>query len=142
MAKRFDAAELAGLVDVDREPARHAFAADAETVDLRAAARLALPGRGDAPVGHAFGGVALDAVDQREQVVDIDAVDDVRRGGLHLRLRIHDGSPSGVELVQVCDYWQRGERGLDALALLFGDQAGQTLPNCGCPAPEWMYCQR
>src|SRR5262249_60390059 len=40
--------ELAGLVDVDGESARYPFRADLEAIDLRTAARLTLPGRGDA----------------------------------------------------------------------------------------------
>jgi hypothetical protein len=46
-----------GFVDMDREPARNLLAADLAAVDLRATARLALPGRADMPVGGAFGGV-------------------------------------------------------------------------------------
>jgi hypothetical protein len=43
------------------------------------------------PVCLAFWGVPLDAIDQGKQIVDIDAVDDFRFGGL--RLGKHDESP-------------------------------------------------
>src|SRR5262249_9706917 len=87
-------AELARLVDIDGELPRHALPADIEAVDLAATPGLALPARGDAPAGLALGGVAFDAVDQREHVVDIDAVHDVRLCGLRLGLGIHKKSPS------------------------------------------------
>src|SRR6516225_21996 len=67
-----------------REATRHPFSADYEVLDLRTAPRLALPGRGDSPVCLAFCGVPPDAVDQGKQVVDIDAVDNVRFDGLSL----------------------------------------------------------
>src|SRR5262245_39743489 len=83
--------KLARFVDVDGEPARHPFSADLEALDLRPAARLTLPGRRDAPVRLACCGVPPDALDQGEQIVDIDAVDDGRFGGL--RLGDHDRPP-------------------------------------------------
>src|SRR6185503_12979961 len=77
-------AELQRLVDVDGESARHAFAADVESLDLRAAARLALPARRDAPVRLAFCGIPLDGIDERKKIIDIDAVDYLGNGGLGL----------------------------------------------------------
>jgi hypothetical protein len=84
-------AQFARFVDIDREPARHLFSADLEAFDLRTAVGLALPSRGDAPTCLAFCGIPPDAFDQGEQIVDIDAVDDFRFGGL--RLGKHDESP-------------------------------------------------
>src|SRR5262249_16062417 len=84
-------AQLVWLVYVDRESARDLFSADFEARYLRAAARLTLPGRGDAPVRLAVCRVFLDALDEGEQVVDIDAVYD---GGLNgLGLSSHGGCP-------------------------------------------------
>src|SRR6266446_345232 len=77
-------AQFARFVDVDREPTWHPFSADPEALDLRTAPRLALPGRGDPPVCLVFCGVPPDALYQRKQVVEIDAVDDGRLGGLRL----------------------------------------------------------
>jgi hypothetical protein len=85
-------AEFARFVDVDREPARHLLSADRKALDLRTAPRLALPDGSDAPVCHALCGVPLDALDQAKQVVDIDAIDDVR--GRSLRLSTHVRLPS------------------------------------------------
>jgi hypothetical protein len=45
-------------------------------------ASLALPSRDDVPVRLAFFRFALDVVDQRKQVVNIDAVDDRLFGSL------------------------------------------------------------
>jgi hypothetical protein len=59
----------------------HLFSSDPEALDLGAAPRLALPGRGGVPVGSGFCGIVLDAFDQGEQVVEIDAVDDGGLGG-------------------------------------------------------------
>src|SRR5258708_32472928 len=61
-------AEFAGLVDVDREPARHLFSTDLIALDFCAAPRLALPRRGDVPVRDAFCGFALDVFILRNQV--------------------------------------------------------------------------
>src|SRR6202011_1708460 len=119
-------AQFARFVDVDREPTRHPFSADLEALDLRTAPRLALPGRGDAPVCLAFCGVPPGAFDQRKQVVKIDAVDDGRFGGL--RLGNHDRPPLTRWMVRVrAGLLERGERRLDALALVFGYQAGKHL---------------
>src|SRR5262245_22067340 len=49
------AAELKRLVDVDCKTARDVDAAHRKAVDLRARMRPALPGAGDAPVGHTLG---------------------------------------------------------------------------------------
>src|SRR6266699_3086190 len=84
-------AQFARFVDIDREPTRHPLSADPEALDLRSAPRLALPGRGDPPVCLAFCGVPPDTLDQRKQVVEIDAVDNGRFGGL--RLGNHDWPP-------------------------------------------------
>jgi hypothetical protein len=54
--------------------ARHLFSADLEAFDLRMAAHLALPSRDDAPTCLAFCGIPLDAFDQGQQIVDIDAL--------------------------------------------------------------------
>src|ERR1700731_4722360 len=67
-------AQFARFVDVDREPTRHLFSADLKALDLRTAPRLALPGCGDAPARFGFCGVLPDALDQGEQIADIDAV--------------------------------------------------------------------
>jgi len=88
IGKPVRAAQLARLVDVDREAARHLSAADAEALDFSAAARLALPGRGDTPMGLAFRGIRPDALDQGEQVVEVDAVDDFWSNGVCVA--IHD----------------------------------------------------
>src|SRR5204863_5806130 len=58
------ATQFAGFVDIDRKPPRHALAADLEALDLRAAPRLALPGRGNAPAGFGRRGAPLGAFDQ------------------------------------------------------------------------------
>src|SRR6185437_7723249 len=134
-------AQLVRLVDIDREPARHPFSADPEALDLRAAARLALPGRGDAPFCLAFRGVVLDAVDQSKQIVDVDAVDDVGRESL--RLRNHDRSPSlewGNKLR--LDYRSVASAALIRWPWFLVIRLDNTLPNCECWAPEWIYCQR
>ena len=85
------ATQFAGFVDIDRKPARHALSADLETLDLRSAPRLALPGRGNAPVGLGMRGAPLGPVDQGKQIVEIDAVDDPRFDSLGLGS--HDGFP-------------------------------------------------
>src|SRR5438067_1362499 len=72
------------FIDVDREPARHPFSTDFKTLDLRTAPRLALPGRGDAPVCPALCRFTLDALDQPKQLVDIDAIDYGGFGSLRL----------------------------------------------------------
>src|SRR5438270_2206067 len=97
IGKTVRSSEFAGFVDVDGEPARHLFSADLITLDLCAAACLALPSRGDVPVRLAFCRCALDAVDQRKQVVDIDAVDDGGFGSL--TLCTHDRSPFALAWV-------------------------------------------
>src|SRR5262245_37236833 len=84
-------AHFARLVDVDRESTRHPFSADFEALDLRTALRLALPGRGDAPVRLAFCGIPPDALDQGKQIVDVDAIDDVEFGDLSFSS--HDRPP-------------------------------------------------
>ena len=83
---------------------------------------LAAPTRADVPVCLGLCRVRLDAIDQGEQVVDIDAVDHVRSGGF--RLGDHDSllCLSGESCGKLLD---RGECRLNALALLFGDQVGQ-----------------
>ena len=91
-----DSIELVGAVD-------GILQAQAKALDLRAAARSALPRRGDAPVGLASRGIPLDAFDQGEQVVDIDAVDDVRFGGL--RLGNHNWISFACWLEFALDYW-------------------------------------
>src|SRR5882724_8881743 len=90
------------FIDVDREPTRHPFSADLKTLDLRTAPRLALPCRGDVPVRHAFCRFPPDALDQRKQVVDIDAIDDGGFGSL--RLCRHGKSPligDGMSYVRI-----------------------------------------
>ena len=82
--------QFARFVDVDREPTRHPFSADGEALDLRPASRLALPGRGDAPLCLAFCGVSPDALDQGKQIADIDPIDERRFSGL--RVGNHDKS--------------------------------------------------
>ena len=78
------------------------------------------------PASLAFCRLASDAVAQRKQVVDIDAIDDGGFGSL--RLCSHDGSPLfGVGLDFTFGLLQRRECLLDALALFFSDQAGQHL---------------
>src|SRR5215471_4989278 len=67
--------EFVRLVDIDGELSRHARSADSEAVDMRSAPRLALPGRCDPPLGLAFRRLVPDALDQTQQVIDIDAVD-------------------------------------------------------------------
>jgi hypothetical protein len=74
-------AEFARFVDVDRELARHLLSAYLKTRDFRAAPRLALPCRGDVPFRLAFCRFSFDPLDQRKQVIDIDAVDDGGFGG-------------------------------------------------------------
>src|SRR5262249_43760080 len=102
--------------------------ADSEALDLRAAPRLAAPGRGDVPFCLAFCSVPPDAIDQGREVVDIDAVDDGRFGGL--RLVKHDvGLLYFIGRAVPSRSLKRGERRLDALALVFGDQAGKHLPE-------------
>src|SRR2546423_326844 len=71
IGERVGAPKFAGFVDIDRNPAGHALSADLEALDLRAAPRLALPGRGDPPVGLGLRGTPLGAVDQGKQVVEI-----------------------------------------------------------------------
>ena len=90
IGKPVRAAELARLVDVDREAARRLSAADAEALDFGAAARLRLPGRGDTPMSLTFRGIRPDALDQGEQVVEVDAVDDFWCNGVCVA--IHDWS--------------------------------------------------
>src|SRR5712675_1802050 len=100
-------AEFTGLVDVDREPAWYLFSADLITLDFGAAPRLALPGRGDVPVRLAFCRFALNAVDQRKEVVDIDAIDDGWFGSL--RLCRHGKSPlisDGMSYVRIIAAWR------------------------------------
>src|SRR5215472_6803965 len=92
------AAELARFIDVDREAARHLIAAHAKALDLRTAVRLALPGRDDMPLGLALSGIPLDPLNQGKQVVDIDAVDDIRRNG-HC-VTIHDKSPHSCSVIE------------------------------------------
>jgi hypothetical protein len=70
------AADLERLVDVKGKLSEHRLSTDREAVDVCAAPRLALPGRRHAPVRLAFFGILFDAVDQVEQVVDVDTVDD------------------------------------------------------------------
>jgi hypothetical protein len=53
------------------------LSADPERFDLRSAVRLSLPGRRNAPVCHGRRGLLLDALDQGEQVAEIDPVDDI-----------------------------------------------------------------
>src|SRR6516162_3594924 len=102
IGKPVGAAEFVGLVDVDREAARHLVAANAKALDFRAAARLALPRRGDTPLGLAFSRIVPDTLDQGEQVVDIDAVDDLWCGGY--RVAIHDYSPLFCSVIETaCD---------------------------------------
>src|SRR5262249_49185847 len=60
-------------------------------LDFRTAVRLALPSRDDMPLGLALSGVPLDPLNQGKQVVNIDAVDDIRRNG-HC-VTVHDKSP-------------------------------------------------
>ena len=79
IGERVAAAEFGWFVDVDRKAARHPLSADSESFDLRSAVRLPLPGRRNAPVCHAGCGLSLDALDQGEEVGDIDAVDDIAR---------------------------------------------------------------
>jgi hypothetical protein len=56
------------------ELARHLLSAYLKTRDFRAAPRLALPCRGDVPFRLAFCRFSFDPLDQRKQVIDIDAV--------------------------------------------------------------------
>src|SRR3954451_290947 len=72
LANRFVPPQFAGFVDIDRKPARHALSADLKALDLRTATRLALPCRGDAPVGLGLRSAPLGAVDQGKQIVEID----------------------------------------------------------------------
>src|SRR5260221_8438050 len=128
-------AELARFVDVDRDPTWHLFSADPEALDLRTTPRLTLPGRGDPPVGLGFCGVLLDAVDQRKQVVDIDAVDDRRFDGL--RLGNHDRPP-------LLGWWREFRLGHWSVASAAWMRwpwfsvirLVSTLPKCACWAPE------
>jgi hypothetical protein len=85
VGKPVGAAEFAGLVDGDREVARHFVASNAKALHFRAAARLALPGCGDTPLGLGFSRIFPDTIDQREQVVDIDAVGDMVQQSLRCR---------------------------------------------------------
>jgi len=57
---------------------------------IGAATRLALPGRGDTPMGFAFCGIRPDALDKGEKVVEVDPVDDSWRNGVCVA--IHDWS--------------------------------------------------
>jgi hypothetical protein len=88
------AAQFAGFVDVNREPARYTFSADLKTIDLGTAPRLTLPGRGNPPICFTFCDVTLDAIEQGEQFVDIDTIDDFRF--CDLRLSSHDRSPLSI----------------------------------------------
>src|SRR5262249_729646 len=85
------AAQFVGFVDVEREPARYLFAADPEARDVGTASGLALPGRGDTPVGFALGCVVLDTAAQSHEIIDVDAVDDVGLGRFYGG--IHNTSP-------------------------------------------------
>jgi hypothetical protein len=69
-------AEFAGLVDIDRELARHVLSVDRKALDVRTAPRLAVLHRRDTPFGIPFCGIAPNALDQRQRIVDIDADDD------------------------------------------------------------------
>lgn len=64
VGKPVRAAELAWFIDVDRKAARHLVAANAKALDFGAAARLALPGCSDPPLGLALGGIFSDPVNQ------------------------------------------------------------------------------
>jgi hypothetical protein len=55
--------------------ARHLLSADRKALDVRRAPRLALPHRRDTPLDIPFCGIAPNALDQRQQIVDIDAVE-------------------------------------------------------------------
>src|SRR5262245_61878348 len=85
------AAQFAGFVDVKREAARYLFAAYLEARDLGTASGLALPGRGDTPVGFALGCVLLDTGAQCHEIIDVDAVDDSGLGRCYGG--VHDTSP-------------------------------------------------
>src|ERR1700736_3202506 len=133
--------QFARFIDVDREPTRHPFSADPEAFDLRTAPGLSLPGRGDPPVCLAFCGVPPDAIDQRKQIVEIEAVDDVRFGGL--RLGNHD-RPSllGWWREFRLDHWSVASAAWMRWPWFSVIRLESTLPKRGCWAPEWMYCHR
>src|SRR5262249_12490340 len=90
-------AELGRLVDIDREAARDHIAADADPLDPCPAALLPWPCRGPPPMGFAACRLALDALDQREEVIDIDAVDDFRRNGSCVT--VHENAPEFARVV-------------------------------------------
>src|SRR5207253_7446567 len=83
------AAQLAGLVDIEREPARYTRVTDPEPCDLGATPGLALPSRGDTPTGLGFRGIPPDGANQSEQVVEIDAIYDGGFSGLCLSTHVH-----------------------------------------------------
>src|SRR3984893_7952533 len=133
--------QFARFIDVDREPTLHPFSADPEAFDLRTAPGLSLPGRGDPPVCLAFCGVPPDAIDQRKQIVEIDAVDDVRFGGL--RLGNHDRPPLlGWWREFRLDHWSVASAAWMRWPWFSVIRLESTLPKRGCWAPEWMYCHR
>src|SRR5688572_13756597 len=84
-------AQFVGFVDVEGEPSRHLFAAYAEAQDFGAASGLTLPGRGDTPVGYTLGWVLLDTGAQRQEIIYVDAVNDVGFDSLYGCT--HDTSP-------------------------------------------------
>jgi predicted aspartyl protease len=58
----------------------------------------------------------LDTGAQGHEVIDVDAVDDVGLGRFSV---VHDISLAEVDRRSATDLVQRGERGLDALSLVF-----------------------
>src|SRR5215467_2070394 len=100
--------------------ARHLIAAHAEALDFRTAARLALPRRDDMPLGLALRGIPLDPLNQGKQVVDIDAVDGIRRNG-HC-VTIHDESPF------ICSIIETASDRLGATWRALPEYAGPSFP--------------
>jgi hypothetical protein len=92
IGKPVRATEFAGLIDIDREPARQVLPSDREPLHLGASSSLALPARSCAPGGGGFRDIALDTLDQGEEVVDAKAVNDLSFDGLCIG--IHIPSPS------------------------------------------------
>ena len=136
------AAQFAGFVDVERYLARDLFAADPEARDVGTASGLALPGRGDTPVGFALGCVLLDTGAQCHEIIDVDAVDDVGLG--RFSGGVHETSPPGRG-----DHEgpRRTDRKVASAAWMRCPWSSvirleSTFLNTGCAAPEWMYCHR
>jgi hypothetical protein len=71
------ATQFVGFVDVEGKPARHLFSTHDEARDFGTASGLTLPGRVDTPVGYTLGWVLLDTGAQRQEIIYVDAVDDV-----------------------------------------------------------------